>query len=131
MDVKVQKNKSDRLVLPDGLGLDCLRREWSLDIHPQESSYLTFWDTFEWGVWFGGYTLYSCGQRYRLSVRQEGWSGLAVCEEQAQGRRRFWQDFEAHVYNLCTHFVRVRGDCFSAIRVFCWYEVNKFVTIIP
>jgi CHAD domain-containing protein len=94
VDVRVQKNKFAHLVLPDDLGLDCLRREWSLDIHPQESNHLTFLDTFEWGLWFGGYVLSFCSQRYCLSVRQDGWSGPVVCEEQAQGRRRFWQDFE-------------------------------------
>ena len=94
MDVRVQKNEFARLALPDDLGLERLQKEWSLDIQPQESKTLIFWDSFEWGVWFGGYALYSCGERYHLSVRQAGWSEPALCEEQTKGRPRFWQDFE-------------------------------------
>jgi hypothetical protein len=55
---------------------------------------LAFWDTFEWGLWFGGHVLYSCRDVYHLCSRDGGWLGLVQCEEKAGGRRRFWWDFE-------------------------------------
>ena len=97
MGERVQGKESVRLVLPDDLGPDCLRKEWSVEVHPQESRALTFWDTFEWGLWFGGHLLYSCGEVYHLCTRdssEERWFGTVLCEEQAKGRRRFWGDFE-------------------------------------
>jgi CHAD domain-containing protein len=93
----VQGKKSVRLTLPADLGPECLREQWRLEVHPQESKVVTFWDSFEWGVWFGGHVLYSCDQVYRLCDRttlEHGWLGTALCEERAAGRRRFWGDFE-------------------------------------
>jgi len=85
--------ESVRLVLPGDLGPECLREEWQVEIHPQESRTLAFWDTFEWGLWFGGHVLYSRGDVYHLCVHEEGTIGAVVCEEQTAGRRRFWRDF--------------------------------------
>ena len=90
----VKSKQSVRLALPDDLGPKRLREEWSVDTHSQESRVLTFWDTFEWGLWFGGHLLYSCGDVYHLCTREEGWLGAVLCEERAGGRRRFWRDFE-------------------------------------
>jgi CHAD domain-containing protein len=91
---RVQSKESVRLTLPGDLGPECLRDEWSVDIHTQASKVLAFWDTFEWGLWFGGHVLYSSGGVYHLCAREGGWSGAVVCEERAGGRRRFWKDFE-------------------------------------
>ncbi|GFE62807.1 CHAD domain-containing protein [Geobacter sp. AOG2] len=85
--------ESVRLTLPGDLGPECLREEWDVEFHPQESRTLTFWDTFEWGLWFGGHVLYSSDGVYRLCVREDGWPGATVCEERAGGGRRFWHDF--------------------------------------
>ena len=53
-----------------------------------------FWDTFEWGLWFGGHVLYSCGEVCHLCTHEAGWLGLVVCEERTESGRRFWRDFE-------------------------------------
>lgn len=90
----VHSKESVRLALPGDLGPECLREEWSVESHPQESRVLVFWDTFEWGLWFGGHVLYRCSGVYHLCTREDGWPGAVVCEEQAGGRRRFWRDFE-------------------------------------
>lgn len=91
---RVHGTEPVRLILPGDLGPECLRGEWEVDIHPRESQVLTFWDTFEWGLWFGGHVLYSSGGEYRLCAREGGWPGVVACAERAGGRRRFWQDFE-------------------------------------
>jgi CHAD domain-containing protein len=65
-----------------------------VELHEQESRTLAFWDTFEWGLWFGGYVLYSYGDVYHLCSREEGWLGDVLCEEESGDRRRFWGDFE-------------------------------------
>lgn len=82
------------MLLPGELGPECLREEWSVDIHPQEPQTVVLWDTFEWGLWFGAHVLYRCGDVYHLCSREDGWVGTVVAEERAGGRRRFWQDFE-------------------------------------
>ena len=97
MGEKVQSKQCVRLALPGDLGPDSLREQWHVEMHPQESRVLTFWDTFEWGLWFGGHLLYSYGELYFLCSRDTGedrWLGAVLCEEQAKGRRRFWGDFE-------------------------------------
>jgi CHAD domain-containing protein len=94
VEVRVQNKECVRLVLPADLGPDCLREEWSVTSHRQEARDLTFWDTFEWGLWFGGRVLYSCGNVYHLCTRDEGWLGVVLCEEESPGGRRFWWDFE-------------------------------------
>lgn len=73
-----QSKESVRLTLPGDFGPECLREEWSVKIHPQESRVLSFWDTFEWGLWFGGHILYSSGGMYHLCAREEGWPGAVV-----------------------------------------------------
>jgi len=85
---------SGRLTLPGDLGPECLREEWDVDIHSQESNVLAFWDTFEWGLWFGGHLLYSADGVYCLCTRDGGWLGTVLCEEPAGTMRRFWRDFE-------------------------------------
>ncbi len=94
MGVVVQNKESVRLVLPGDLGPECLRTEWRLEIHSQESKVLEFWDTFEWGLWFGGHVLYRCGGVYNLCRHENGTIGAVVCEEQAVGIRRSWRDFK-------------------------------------
>ena len=94
----MQSKQGVRLALPGDLGLDCLREAWVVDSHPQESRVLTFWDSFEWGLWFGGRVLYSSRGCYRLCTRgsrEAGWLGAVLCEERAGTRRRFWRDFES------------------------------------
>lgn len=94
MAASVQRIESIRLVLPGALGPECLHEEWSVEIHQQESRVLVFWDTFEWGLWFGGHVLYSCGEVYHLCAREDGWLGAVLCKEEAGGKRRFWGDFD-------------------------------------
>lgn len=88
------KNSFDVLELTDEAGLDCLRSRWSLESRPSEARNLIFWDSFEWGVWFGGYLLYSCNNRYHLTDRLDRWPEIALYEEAAPDARRFWQEFE-------------------------------------
>jgi CHAD domain-containing protein len=90
----MQRKQYVRLALPVDLAPECLRDKWNVDIHPQNSRSLVFWDTFEWGLWFGGHVLYSCGDVYRMCALEDSWLGAVLCEEQAGGRRRFWKDFE-------------------------------------
>jgi CHAD domain-containing protein len=90
----VHGKESVRLTLPGDLGPERLREEWDVEIHPQESQVLAFWDTFEWGLWFGGHVLYSSGGVYRLCAREGGWVGAVQCEERAGTVLRFWRDFE-------------------------------------
>lgn len=90
----LKKNEGVRLLLPSGLTVENLQEEWSVEFHKQESKVLVFWDTFEWGLWFGGYLLYSYGDVYHLCSREEGWLGTVLCEEESGDRRRFWGDFE-------------------------------------
>lgn len=94
MAVRTQKKEFVRLLLPGGLDPECLQEEWTVATHQQESRFCTFWDTFEWGVWFGGHLLYSSGGVYYLCAREGGWLGALLCEEKAGGQRRFWRDFE-------------------------------------
>jgi len=94
LEVRIQKKEFVRLVLPRYLGPECLQDEWRVKIHQQESRILTFWDTFEWGLWFGGHVLYSCGEDYQLFTRKDDWLGKVLCEEKAGSNRRFWKDFE-------------------------------------
>ncbi len=89
----MQNMTSERLILPVGVGAEFLLDEWSCEIRQQESRLLTFWDTFEWGVWFSGHLLYSCEGVYHLCTREEGWPGIELCEEKSVGRRRFWNEF--------------------------------------
>ena len=91
---RVQSKESVRLTLPGDLGPECLQEEWDVDIQPQESQVLAFWDTFEWGLWFGGHILYSSGGAYHLCAREGGWLGTELCGERGGTRRRFWSDFE-------------------------------------
>ncbi|NVN91967.1 MAG: CHAD domain-containing protein [Desulfuromonadales bacterium] len=90
----MQRKECVHLALNDDLEPECLREEWNVELHPQESRVLTFWDTFEWGVWFSGHVLYSCNDVYQLCSRDEGCLGPVLCEEPARGVRRFWKDFE-------------------------------------
>ena len=90
----MQKKEYARLVFPGNFELECLRDEWGMELHQQASQVLKFWDTFEWGLWFGGNLLYSCENKYHLCANERGWIGAQVCEEQAVSNRRFWGDFE-------------------------------------
>jgi CHAD domain-containing protein len=90
----MQKTESVRLLLPGDVGPECLQDEWQIETRQQESRVLTFWDTFEWGLWFGEHVLYSCGDVYHLCACDDGWLGAVLCEEEATGRRRFWGEFE-------------------------------------
>jgi CHAD domain-containing protein len=94
VEIRVQNKECVRLVLPADLGPECLQKEWNVTIHPQETRVLAFWDTFEWGLWFGGHALYSCGNIFHLCTRDEGWLGAVLCEEESLSGRRFWWDFE-------------------------------------
>ncbi len=89
----MQNKENVRLLLPAALGPEFLREEWCGEIPQEESRVLIFWDTFEWGLWFGGYLLYSCGGSYHLCLRDGGWMGEELCREKGGGARRFWGEF--------------------------------------
>ena len=90
----VKKKECGQLLLPRDLGPKCLGDGWEVVLHRQGLQVLTFWDTFEWGLWYGGHLLYSCGEEYHLCARDGGWIGAELCREMARGRRQFWGDFE-------------------------------------
>ena len=86
-----------RMRLPEGFSHHRLREAWAgrLEIHRSETRCLTFWDTFEWGVWFGGCLLLSDGNHYRLCTREGGWIGSELSEEEITGAHpRFSRDFK-------------------------------------
>jgi len=95
VEIRPHGKESVSLVLPGDLGPECLQDEWQVETRQQEPRILTFWDTFEWGLWFGGHVLYSCGDIYHLCACDDGWPGAVLCEEEATGRRRFWGEFES------------------------------------
>jgi hypothetical protein len=78
MGALVKSKEYIRLVIPSHLSPECLREEWSVEIH-HESKFMIFWDTFEWGLWFGGHVLYSCCEVYHLCTREDGWLGAEYC----------------------------------------------------
>ena len=90
----MQNKESVRLLLPATLGPEFLMEERGGQIPQEESRVLTFWDTFEWGLWFGGHLLYSCGGTYHLCVRDGGWIGKELCCEKGVAGRRFWGEFQ-------------------------------------
>jgi len=94
MDDRMRKSDFARLHVPDEHCFESLHHQWSLSSHPLQTSTLSFWDTFEWGLWFSGYLLYRCNNRYSLSEYHDGWLENRLLEEQAQSRRRFWHEFE-------------------------------------
>jgi len=86
------------LQLPDALTLERLREEVGsrLEIHRAEVRRMKFWDTFEWGIWFGGCVLFSSGGVCRLCRREVGEIGPVICEEEESGAKfRFPRDFRA------------------------------------
>lgn len=92
MNEKEQKSQF-ALLLPVEPGLECLRSRWILESRPQEVRNLVFWDTFEWGVWFGGYLLSSCNNLLQLTDRAR-WPGSVLCQEAVPEEvPRFWQEF--------------------------------------
>jgi len=92
--VRSQRVGGVRLVLTGEFGPECLQEEWNVEFHQQQQRTVTFWDTFEWGLWFGGHALYSCGDVYYLSTLDNGWLGAVLCEEKAREKLRFWGDFK-------------------------------------
>jgi CHAD domain-containing protein len=83
-----------RLVLTGDFGPECLQEQWNVGLHQQQKRTVTFWDTFEWGLWFGGHVLYRCGDVYHLTTLDDGWLGAVVCEEESSDTLRFWGDFK-------------------------------------
>ena len=55
---------------------------------------MTFWDTFEWGLWFGGHVLYSCGEVLPPLLPVRMVDGKRCVRKRQASRRRFWGDFE-------------------------------------
>lgn len=94
MEARSQRIEGVRLLLPGDFGPECLQDEWNVVFHQQQKRTATFWDTFEWGLWFGGHVLYSCGNVYHLSTLDDGWLGAVVCEEETGDKLRFWGDFK-------------------------------------
>ena len=84
--------------LPEEFSNDrlCIALGNRFEIRPHETRQLTYWDTFEWGVWFGGCLLFSEGKHFHLCGREVGWIGSELCgEEISGGSPRFTRDFNA------------------------------------
>ncbi|MEI6215033.1 MAG: CHAD domain-containing protein [Desulfuromonadales bacterium] len=94
MEVRSQRIDGVRLVLKGDHGPESLMEEWDVEFHQQQKRTVTFWDTFEWGLWFSGHVLHSCGTVYHLSTLDDGWLGEVVCEEESSNTLRFWGDFK-------------------------------------
>ena len=94
MEVISQRSKGVCFLLRGDFGAEGLQDEWQVETRQQELKVLTFWDSFEWGLWFGGHILYSCKDQFYLCACDDGWLGSLLCEEEATGRRRFWGEFE-------------------------------------
>ena len=80
-----------------------------LEIQRIDTRHLTFWDTFEWGVWFGGCLLFSQGKHFQLCRNDDGWIGSEWCgEEIAHAHPRFARDFKA-IKGRLTGLLGLRG----------------------
>ncbi len=79
-------------VLPPGLIPRSLGTTWKVVEQPKTVTFCTFYDTFEWGVWFSGHLLYNDGTEYILQTLTSGWPGTVECTEQGDNIR-FWYDF--------------------------------------
>lgn len=91
-----QRNFADRLVLPPGLSPNCLDDGWDVASQRRPVAMFTCYDTFEWGLWFGGYLLFGIGDEFVLQTHVNGWPGAVKCTERGAGRR-FWHDFSTDV----------------------------------
>ena len=87
-----------RLRLLEGFSHDRFREAFGdrLEMRRAATRRLTFWDTFEWGVWFGGCLLFSESDHFRLCRRDGGWIDSELCGEQITGAPpRFAREFKA------------------------------------
>ena len=108
------------LYLPQGVCPAQLAADWQLETDRRKSQLLTFWDSFEWGIWFSGHLLYSCGDQYALCNRSNGWPGATCCLEKAVGRRQFWQDFgSGEMRQMLKDMLGLRGLAVVAQGRFC------------
>ena len=86
-----------RLELPVGWDSEGLAAEWGdrSVIRAAGVRKLTFWDTFEWGLWFRERVLFSEKGYWRLCRRDGGWIGEEICGEERDGVPRFSRDFHS------------------------------------
>lgn len=71
-------------------------QEYQFRFPRAHSRELTFFDTFEWGIWFRQALLYECGGKVHLVGREADWIGHEVCTEEAGGGAPgFFQDFQS------------------------------------
>jgi CHAD domain-containing protein len=94
VEAKSQRIEAVRLIITGDCDPAHMQEEWDVTFHQQQKRIVTFWDTFEWGLWFGGHVLYSCDNVYHLTVLENGWLGAVVCEEESHDKLRFWGDFK-------------------------------------
>lgn len=86
------------LVMPSGMRLTEVRRLAPVGFQLREGAPsdedLTFYDTFEWGVWFSGLMLCRRGGELRLVERVDGCEGATVASLDLNGAEpfRFWWD---------------------------------------
>jgi CHAD domain-containing protein len=93
LDTIKQKIEFNRLQILDGIGPESLSVEWHVETHRQELSLMTFFDTFEWGLWFGDHILFRLGDTYHLCSRVGGWPNTELYNEATPRRPQFWHDF--------------------------------------
>jgi len=81
-------------VLPPTLTPTCLSADWQVVEQRRTVTSCTFYDTFEWGLWFSGHLLYNDGNGYLLQAFSNGWPETIECTEQGGGKR-FWYEFSS------------------------------------
>lgn len=80
--------------MPSSLTPACLSADWQVVEQRRTVTACTFYDTFEWGLWFSGHLLYNDGHEYLLQAFTNGWPEAIACTEQGGGRR-FWYEFSS------------------------------------
>ncbi len=110
MKAGLPQNRNSRLMLSGKLPCELLQNHYQVSISRHEQTALTFWDTFEWGMWFGGYLLYSSENIYHLCKLKDGWLGDEICSEVTDILPRFKEDFKTgRMQKILTGILGIRG----------------------
>ncbi len=89
--------ESSILRLPPGCGLGALRSTFAVRENDSESERLTFYDTWEWSLWFRRLFLFFGRDKIYLAGSERGWPGSAQFTADTQRPfPRFAQDFADH-----------------------------------
>ena len=102
-------SNSIRLQLPEGFSETHFLQTFGDRLTRAETRHLTFWDTFEWGIWFGGCLLFSKGKHFWLCRRDAGWIGAEWAAEKINTEHpRFARDFKA-IKGRLSGLLKLRG----------------------